>query len=168
MGPLYRKDKAHMAETEKTEKKECKRCHDKKPQKDFVKSKVAKSGYLGYCQECWSEMVSHKGGRKHKVKGNPGRKPGRPPGRPPGRKPGRPALNGHSRVVVQAANDALKAAAAGRKEKFLVKAGHNNRVAEFASEDKALRHAMVEKMKGREVTVWRSCEFEMVLRIVGG
>ena len=145
-----------------TEKKKCKGCGVPKPTKDFVKSKVAKSGRLGYCYECWSGMVSHKKGgpKKHKAKS------GRKPGRPPSKKPGRPPVNGHDRVVVRAANDALNAANA-RKERFLVKAGDDNQVAEFANEDTALRHAMEAKMKGQSVSVWRQCEFEMVLRIIG-
>jgi len=134
---------------DKTEKKECKGCHQPKPLKDFVKSKVAKSGRLGYCYECWSGMVSHKKGgpKKHK-----------------------PKIKGKHRAtknskLVDIANDALAAANKG-KEQFLVRAD-DQEVIVFKNEQKALRQAMEWKMKGHAVSVWRQCEFEMVLRIIG-
>lgn len=138
-------------------KKNCKRCHRDKPFGDFPDSPHSKDGKLGFCSGCWSRKMEDASTKRYAKKK---RKP--KIGRPKGSRTG--AKNGHP-VIVQAANDALKAAGS-IKEKFLVRADDGD-LAEFGSEEKALRQAMEWKMSGFAVTVWRQCEFEMVLRIVG-
>lgn len=138
-----------------TKTKNCKRCREDKPVKDFVRSAVAKSGRLGYCTECWSKMVSPKNRKnKHRPKAIRERSAG----------PRKSA----DRTKVSVANEALKQAGAV-KEHFLVRTQNEGKAdfAEFASEEKALRQAMDWKLQGFPVTVWRQCEFEMVLRIIG-
>lgn len=135
-------------------KKSCKRCHKSKLLKDFPGSARSKDGRLGYCRGCWStKMEEAAAGRTDKVK--PKAKIGRPKG----------SKTKHRSPVVQAANDALKASGSV-KEKFLVRA-NDGEVSEFTHEGRALRQAMEWKMAGFVVTIWRQCEFEMVLRIIG-
>jgi len=136
-------------------KKSCKRCRRKKLLKDFPGSARSKDGKLGYCSPCWSiKMEEAARGRTDKVKPRKA-KIGRPKG----------SKTKNRSPVIQAANDALKASGVS-KEKFLVRA-NDGEVSEFTHEGKALRQAMEWKMAGFVVTVWRQCEFEMVLRIIG-
>lgn len=130
-------------------KKSCKGpCHKTKPIAEFPDSAWAKDGKLSFCSECWSKKMSRAARKSKKSK----------LGRPPGSK-SRPKLSAED------VNEALKAAAA-HKEQFLVRANDGD-LAEFQNEDKALRQAMEWQMAGYSVTVWRQCEFEMVLRIIG-
>lgn len=145
-------------------KKECKRCHDKKPLKEFPRSAFAKDGHLGYCGECWSKVTTKSATKRKKHK--------------PAKK--RPLLSDEVKAKVrkavadksiqrkvEVANKALRDANA-LKEQFLVRTdGDKPLVLTFKDEQKALRQAMDWKMKGRTVTVWRQCAFEMVLRIIG-
>lgn len=137
-------------------KKTCKGpCHKTKALEEFPNSAKAKDGKLGFCSECWSKKMS----RSAKKRFTPAKAKKRL-GRPPGSKT--KVKNGRS---LDAANAALDAANA-TKEKFLVRANDGDQ-SEFASEDKALRQAMEWQMAGFSVTVWRQCQFEMVLRIIG-
>jgi hypothetical protein len=158
-------------------KKTCKRCHKDKPVKEFQNHPRSKDGKLGFCGPCWSRKMEDAAVLTRKVKlekrkadvarvartavANLSEK--RKPGRPKGSK------NGSGKTVrapiVHAANDALKAAGS-IKDRFLVRANDGD-ASEFSSEEKALRQAMEWKMAGFVVTVWRQCEFEMVLRIIG-
>jgi len=141
-------------------KKKCKRCQKNKPLKDFPKSAFSKDGKLGYCDVCWSaKMEEASKSRTKKAKSKAGKaKIGRPKG----------SKTKNRSSIVQAANDALEALKASKayKEKFLVRADDGD-ISEFAHEGNALRQAMEWKMAGFAVTVWRQCEFEMVLRIIG-
>lgn len=133
--------------------KVCKRCLKRKPLGEFTRSAFAKDGRTGFCGGCWSKKMeeasaSRSGPTRTKKVESEKRKP----------------KNGHA-PVIQAANEALKSVGA-IKEKFLVRANDGD-LAEFISEEKALRQAMEWKMGGFAVTVWRQCEFEMVLRIIG-
>jgi hypothetical protein len=138
-------------------KKSCKRCHKQKLLKEFPRSAFSKDGKLGYCSGCWStKMEEASAGRARPKKVKPKKaKIGRPRG----------SKTKNRAPVLQAANEALKASGS-IKEKFLVRA-NDGEVSEFTHEGKALRQAMEWKMAGFVVTVWRQCEFEMVLRIIG-
>jgi len=138
-------------------KKSCKRCKKKKLLKEFPRSAFSKDGKLGYCSVCWSEKMEEASKGRARPKKAKSRKP--KIGRPKGSKTKNRA------PAIQAANEALKAARTA-KEKFLVRA-NDGEVSEFTHEGKALRQAMEWKMAGFVVTVWRQCEFEMVLRIIG-
>lgn len=136
-------------------KKSCKRCHRAKPLKEFVASARSKDGRLGYCRTCWSvKMEEAAQVRPDKAKPKKA-KIGRPKG----------SKTKNRSPVLEAANEALRASG-GLKERFLVRA-NDGEVSEFTHEGKALRQAMEWKMAGFVVTVWRQCEFEMVLRIIG-
>lgn len=124
-------------------------CHKTKPFDEFPNSPHSKDGKLGFCSICWSKKMS-KARRPKKVKARIGR--------PPGSKTKR-------KISIADANAALKAASA-TKDKFLVRANDGD-LAEFVDEAKALRQAMEWQMAGYSVTVWRQCQFEMVLRIIG-
>lgn len=160
MGPVpYLRPEAAMV----VKKKTCKRCKAEKPIGKFPRSAFAKDGHLGYCEECWSTMISKSAKRhKHKVKSKPRVDPKVDPKSKLVR-----ASTGPSKKLVDMANDALKAASS-TKELFLVRTDERQpKVEMFDNEGKALRQAMEWKMKGLPVTVWRQCEFEMVLRIIG-
>lgn len=137
-------------------KKTCKGpCHKTKPFEDFPNSPHSKDGKLGFCSICWSLKMSKAHRQRLRAKnGKP--RIGRPPGSKSRTKNGRP---------VDAANKALEAANAVQ-EKFLVRANDGD-MAEFDGEKKALKQAMEWQMAGFSVTVWRQCQFEMVLRIIG-
>jgi hypothetical protein len=138
-------------------KKSCKRCHKQKPLSEFPKSAFSRDGKLGYCYTCWSKKMEEASeGRARPSKAKPKKaKIGRPKG----------SKTKNRSPIIKAANDALKASSVAR-EKFLVRA-NDGEVSEFTHEGKALRQAMEWKMAGFVVTVWRQCEFEMVLRIIG-
>jgi hypothetical protein len=143
-----------MAAEKKT--KTCKGpCHKTKPVGEFPNSPHSKDGKLGFCSICWSEKMSKARKRRFKTRKGKARI-----GRPPGSK-----TKTWSKTSIDKANDALKAANA-KKEQFLVRANDGDQ-AEFTSEEKALRQAMEWQMAGYAVTVWRQCQFEMVLRIIG-
>jgi hypothetical protein len=146
-----------MAAEKKT--KTCKGpCHKTKPVGEFPDSAFAKDGKLGFCSICWSKkMTKSAAGRSGPTKTKAKKTKARI-GRPPGSK-------SKPKVSIADANAALQAASA-TKEKFLVRANDGD-MAEFDAEDKALRQAMEWQMAGYSVTVWRQCEFEMVLRIIG-
>jgi hypothetical protein len=127
-------------------------CHKTKPVGEFPNSPHSKDGKLGFCSICWSKKMSK--AHKQRFLSKEKKRLGRPPGsktKPKG--------------SVDVANKALRAANAVR-EQFLVRANDGDQ-AEFANEDKALRQAMEWQMAGYAVTVWRQCQFEMVLRIIG-
>jgi hypothetical protein len=136
-------------------KKSCKRCHRSKLLKEFVPSAMSKDGTLGYCRTCWSAKMEEAA----QVRSNNAKPRKAKIGRPEGGK------TKNKSPDIQAANDALMASGSV-KEKFLVRANDGD-VSEFTHEGKALRQAMEWKMAGFVVTVWRQCEFEMVLRIIG-
>lgn len=127
-------------------------CHKTKPIGEFPNSAWAKDGKMGFCSICWSKKMSK--ARKRKPKAKVKARIGRPPGSKTKRK-----------ISIADANAALKAASA-TKDKFLVRANDGD-LAEFVDEAKALRQAMEWQMAGYSVTVWRQCQFEMVLRIIG-
>lgn len=129
-------------------------CHKTKAIGEFPDSAWAKDGKMGFCSICWSKKMSKARKRQLKEKA---KKKGRI-GRPPGSK-------SRSKISIDAANEALKAASK-TKEKFLVRANDGD-MAEFDDEAKVLRQAMEWQMAGYSVTVWRRCEFEMFLRIIG-
>lgn len=129
-----------------SKKKKCERCRQTKLYEEFPDSAWAKDGKLKFCSVCWSKKMkkalANRGSKKSSKK--------------------KPV----ERNMLDAANDALKAANAKKREQFLVRADDGD-IAEFTNEDKALRQAMEWQMAGYAVTVWRQCQFEMVLRIIG-
>lgn len=137
--------------TADVKKKNCKRCHKDKRFDEFPDSPHSKDGKLGFCKPCWSRKMEIasvsrvKAAKAKKLKINREKDP-----------------KGHP--AVDKANAALKAVGA-TQDAFLVRA--SDKIMICVGEEKALRQAMEWKMKGRAVTVWRQCEFEMVLRIVG-
>jgi hypothetical protein len=128
-----------------SKKKKCERCRHTKFMEEFPDSAWAKDGKLKFCSVCWSKKMkkalAKRGAKKSK------------------RKP-------VERSTLDTANEALKAANAKKRDQFLVRADDGD-LAEFSNEDKALRQAMEWQMAGYAVTVWRQCQFEMVLRIIG-
>jgi hypothetical protein len=135
-------------------KKSCKRCHKQKLFSEFPNSPHSGDGKLGYCSPCWTRKMEDASVKRYKVKPEKA-KIGRPKG----------SKTKNKAPVIQAANDALKSSSS-IKDRFLVRAS-DGEVSEFTHEGKALRQAMEWKMAGFVVTVWRQCEFEMVLRIIG-
>jgi len=130
-----------MATTKK--KKKCEKCRQAKLLEEFPNSAWSRDGKLKICSVCWSKKMKRAAAKRFK--------------KTPKRKTNSRALD--------VANEALKAANT-KKEQFLVRANDGDQ-AEFTNEEKALRQAMEWQMAGYAVTVWRQCQFEMVLRIIG-
>jgi hypothetical protein len=129
-------------------------CHKTKAIGEFPDSAWAKDGKMGFCSICWSKKMSKARRRGLKEKAKKKARIGRPPG-----------SKSKPKISIADANAALKAASA-TKDRFLVRADDGD-MAEFDNESKALRQAMEWQMAGYSVTVWRQCQFEMVLRIIG-
>lgn len=145
-----------MSENDEIKKlKYCKRCHKKKPIDVFPASAWAKDGKLKYCTGCWSKKMSE--ARKKRDSSNHEKK-SKPKARSTRNK--KDSVN-----ILDAANHAL---AASRKfpDLYLVKAPGKDSV-ELKSESEVVKQAMRWKVDGLDVSIWRKCEFELVLKIIG-
>lgn len=144
------------------ESKRCKRCHQSKSIDNFPASALSKDGKLGFCMACWKRKTSE-AWHNTKAERLSGKKKATSRSRPSASAP--PLATGNMSVSFGAANEALAAAAAS-SDRFMVVNSKGDSL-EFDNERQALNKALEFKMNGLDVKIWRQCEFEMILRIIG-
>jgi hypothetical protein len=164
MPRAQKKNARSQAKPKASKKCKGKACKGKRhPIENFPGSPHSADGKLGYCRSCWSDVMKEaraKGLAKRRKNGEAPRKPGRPKGSKNGAsKNGLNGANGHA--LVNKALDLINSNVRIRVE------ADDGETKEFRNEKKALKQAMMWKLDGYGVRIFRECDFVLDARIVG-